>query len=152
MRHRLILLAIPLAVVAAVGTTTVASAAPPGLSSTILTGPNEVPGPGDDDGIGRAFVLPQPGQARVCTDTRYRGIDTPTGAHIHEGATTVAGPIVIDFTPLIAISAPGQIRGCVAVDPALARDVAQNPGDYYVNVHNVPFPAGAIRGQLAPAS
>ncbi len=45
-------------------------------------------------------------------------------------------------------SPAGRISGCVAVDPALAQDVAQNSADFYVNVHNVAFPAGAIRGQL----
>jgi hypothetical protein len=148
MRRRLALLALPVAAVATLGFSSVASAAPFGISSTVLTGGREVPGPGDDDGLGRAIAQPKPGQGTVCIGIRYRNIDAPTGAHIHEGPPDVAGPIVIDFTGLIATSPAGQIKGCVAVDPALAQDVADNPGDYYVNVHNVAFPAGAIRGQL----
>jgi len=31
---------------------------------------------------------------------------------------------------------------------ALAQDLIQNPSAYYVNVHNGPFPKGAVRGQL----
>jgi hypothetical protein len=27
--------------------------------------------------------------------------------------------------------------------------IAANPANYYVNVHNAPFPGGAVRGQLA---
>ncbi len=148
MRRKLALVAIPLAVMASVGVPSVASAAHTYLSSTVLTGEREVPGPGDDDGIGRAFANPRPEQGAVCISIRYRNIDPPTGAHIHEGSPDVAGPVVIDFTGLIATNPPGQIKGCVAVDPELAQDVADNPGDYYVNVHNVDFPAGAIRGQL----
>jgi hypothetical protein len=33
-------------------------------------------------------------------------------------------------------------------DPELVADIAANPSEYYVNVHNKPYPAGAIRGQL----
>jgi hypothetical protein len=31
---------------------------------------------------------------------------------------------------------------------ALVADIAANPSEYYVNVHNKPYPAGEIRGQL----
>ena len=98
-----------------------------------------------------ATTVRSPGPARtgtVCITIRYRGIDAPSAAHIHEGPPTVAGPVVIDFGVLIATSPAGQITGCVPVEPALAADVGQNPSDYYVNVHNAAFPGGAIRGQL----
>lgn len=87
----------------------------------------------------------------VCVLIKYRNIDAPTAAHIHEAPSTAAGPVVIDFTPLIGTSAPGEIRGCVTTTPARAREVIDNPGAFYVNVHNAAFSAGAIRGQLALA-
>lgn len=145
--RRIVVFAV-LVLAATLGFTGVSSAAPTSSSAASLTGAKEVPGPGDGDGIGFAVASPRPGQGTVCIDIRYRNIDPPTGAHIHDAPPGVAGPIVIDFTSLIATSPAGRISGCVAVDPALAQDVAQNSADFYVNVHNVAFPAGAIRGQL----
>ena len=34
------------------------------------------------------------------------------------------------------------------LDPMLAREMAMQSHDFYVNVHNAAYPAGAIRGQL----
>jgi len=151
MRRALVLIVLFLISTVGIGLSSVALAAPPGTSSTVLTGEREVPGPGDPNGLGRALVSPRPAEGIVCVDIRYKNIVVPTGAHIHEAPPTEAGPIVIDFTPLIATSVKGTIKGCVAVDPALSRDVAQNPSDYYVNLHNAGYPAGAIRGQLSAA-
>jgi hypothetical protein len=148
MRRRVALIAIPLAAVATLGLMSVASAAPAGGSSTILTGGKEVPGPGDPNGLGRAAVRPEPLLSQLCVSIRYFGVEPPTGAHIHEAPAGVAGDIVVDFTPLIATSDPSYIEGCVPVDTVLARDIKKNPEDYYVNVHNAVYPAGAIRGQL----
>ena len=77
-------------------------------------------------------------EGTVCIRIRYSGIDAPTAAHIHDGLPGEVGPVVIDFESLITTSPPGQIRGGVAVDPALAADVAQNSAEFYVNVHTVP--------------
>ena len=35
------------------------------------------------------------------------------------------------------------------LDKNLLKDIIRNPENYYVNVHNAPFPNGAVRGQLA---
>jgi hypothetical protein len=109
-----------------------------------LTGGAEVPGPGDPDGSGEAF-LDLVGDGLLCVRVQVRGIGTPTAAHIHDGAPGVAGPIVVTL-PTPTFNAASD---CVDVAPEVYADIAANPGDFYVNVHNAEFPAGAVRGQLA---
>ena len=133
-------------------------AAPAAAASTKITrlaasldGDNEVPGPGDPDGRGRAFV-------RLAGDTacfvlEWSKITAPTAAHIHSGRAGVAGPVVVLFFQpgTNAASLPDtldSVAGCVAVDPAVARKIAASPRDYYVNIHTADFAPGAIRGQL----
>ena len=72
------------------------------------------------------------------------GIDPATDAHIHEAPPGEAGPIVLPLTP----PTNGASGGCTEAEPALVSDLQQRPSDFYVNVHNEPFPEGAIRGQL----
>ena len=110
-----------------------------------LTGASEIPGPGDPDGSGEVF-LDLVGDGLVCLRLTVRGIGTPMAAHIHDAAVGAAGPIVVTLpTPIFNTSS-----GCVEVAPALFADIAAHPGEFYVNVHNEQFPAGAVRGQLAP--
>jgi len=112
---------------------------------TTLTGPAEVPGPGDADGTGTARIVVNHGQARVCYELVVSNIVAATAAHIHRGAPDVAGPVVV---PLGAPS-DGDSAGCVDVDKALAKEILKYPSRFYVNVHNADFPAGAVRGQLS---
>ena len=110
-----------------------------------LTGLQEVPGPGDPDGTGTALVRVNATEARVCWELYARGIEPATAAHIHRGAAGSAGPPVV---PLATPGADGRSEGCASVERGLAREMALRPYDFYVNVHNRPYPAGAIRGQL----
>jgi hypothetical protein len=115
--------------------------------TTTLTGAAEVPGPGDPDGSGTAWLRLNPGQERVCFDISVSGIVLPaTGAHIHVGTADVAGPVVVGLTPP---DESGASSGCVSADRELIIDIIQNPEEYYVNVHSTEFPAGAVRGQLS---
>jgi len=110
---------------------------------TELSGEAEVPGPGDPDGSGSATIIVIPPDT-ICYVLTAEGIEPATAAHIHEGERGEAGPVVQGLEP----PTNGVSGGCTQADPALVSDLQENPDDYYVNVHNEEYPAGAIRGQL----
>ncbi|MFC5822702.1 CHRD domain-containing protein [Nonomuraea insulae] len=120
-----------------------------------MNGRQEVPGRGDRNGFG-TFVY-QVRHGTLCYVITARKIQPAMMAHIHRGKRGVAGPIVV------TLKAPtkGVARGCIkAVRHQSAKNAATTltrgelraivrwPHQYYANVHNKKFPAGAIRGQL----
>ena len=108
-----------------------------------LEGEQEV-APGDLDGTGTATLRINPGQGQLCYTIRVSGIAPARAAHIHEAPAGTNGPVII------TLNAPtsGTSSGCVTVARQLALEIIRDPADYYVNVHNAEFPAGALRGQL----
>jgi hypothetical protein len=145
-RQRLAIIALMLlvAAVAVAGTAGAVQAEGRTLSAT-LTGAAEVPGPGDPDGSGTATLTVNPGLGQICYELSVSGIAPATAAHIHVGAVTVAGPVVVPLEPPTG----GTSSGCAEVSRELALAILKSPSDYYVNVHNAEFPAGALRGQLS---
>jgi hypothetical protein len=115
----------------------------------------EVPGPGDPNGNGHAEVKVY--KARVCYTLIVNNIKPATAAHIHRGVQGQTGPIVVPTDHHSSLNPPrpgsggsssGASSGCEAIPPALSMKLRQNSQRYYVNVHNKPYPHGAIRGQL----
>jgi hypothetical protein len=105
-----------------------------------LTGAEEVPGPGDADGAGSAFITLNQGRNGLlgAVGDGYR--------HRHRCSYPcrwlgVAGPVVV------TLSAPedGSSFGCTSVDAEADQRDRQNPSGFYVNVHNADFPAGTLR-------
>ena len=113
--------------------------------STTLSGAAEIPGPGDPDGSGEFFATLNFGQGEICYQLSASDIAPATAAHIHVGSAGVAGPVVVG---LVAPTS-GDSSACASADRELIKAIFQDPANYYVNVHNGPFPAGAIRGQLS---
>ncbi len=114
--------------------------------SAHLAGANEVPGPGDPDGMGTAHITVNVGQGIINYEITVSNIAPTTAAHIHAGAAGVSGPVIIPLTP----PTNGISRGTITnVDRELLKAIIKNPGDYYVNVHNPMYPGGAARGQLS---
>ncbi len=108
-----------------------------------MTGDEEVPSKGDPDGKGTASIVLDDAKNTACYELTFENIGDPTAAHVHTGAKGVAGPPAIDFK----IKTNGN-KGCVPVDPTVAKAVRDNPGGHYVNIHTADYGNGAIRGQL----
>jgi len=119
-----------------------------------LDGAQEVPGPGDEDGRGMFAYLAF--DSNLCYLLSARNIDPAAAAHVHSGARGVAGPIVIGLTPptdRLSADCIEAVPDTTPNSPAVLTQseldaIIANPAGYYANVHNAPFPAGAIRGQL----
>lgn len=123
--------------------------------SAALTGANEVPGPGDSDGVGVAEINIAARSGVVCFSLAVEGVALPaTAAHIHAAAAGVAGDVVVTLEAPVGFGsgATGVSAGCLTkLKGSLLKDIATNPDQYYVNVHNGDFPGGALRGQLSAA-
>ncbi|MGI9015527.1 MAG: CHRD domain-containing protein [Euzebya sp.] len=116
----------------------------------LLSGATEVPGPGDPDAAGLAFVFDTGVADEMCYLVDATGLaPAATMGHIHRGGAGEAGAVVVP----LALAQDNRTAHCDrGLDPALVAEILDQPQSFYVNLHNDPFPAGAIRGQLAPSS
>jgi len=146
---------VALSAVAAVMTATGALADPKTATFTIqLSGAAEVcptaPGTCGGPGTGTATIEIDRNARTLCYAISTQDVALPLlAAHIHVAPAGEAGPVVIPlFTqPVNAATVP---HTCLTgLDKNLLKDIIRNPENYYVNVHNAPFPNGAVRGQLA---
>ena len=115
-----------------------------------FSGSVEVPA-GDTDGAGTALIRLNVAEGLVCFKLVVRGVDALSAAHIHQAPAGQAGPVVV---PLATPAGSGsdtsvqQSKGCVSAAASLISTIKANPAQFYVNVHNKAFPAGAVRAQL----
>ena len=103
----------------------------------------------DSNASARGSIRLNPGAKTVCFSLHWSRIAPPFAAHIHRGSVGVTGPIVV--TLFNGQLSPGihSARGCVRnVSPTLIKSIIRNVRGYYINIHNHPFPDGAIRFQL----
>jgi hypothetical protein len=91
---------------------------------------------------GTATVTLNLGTGRACWTLSVRGVDKPVSAHVHQGASGAAGPVVIPLGDTFSR------KGCVLSNQRALRAVAAAPGSYYVDVHTTKHIQGAMRGQL----
>ena len=121
-----------------------------------MSGANERPNANSSTATGvGTYVLT--GNTLTYTLTATGLAAAATGSHLHIGASTVAGPILVPYTTASVVS--GQIttgtidlsqpitNGSVSISGDSLR-VLLNNGNAYANVHNATYPGGEIRGQL----
>jgi hypothetical protein len=113
-----------------------------------LSGDVESPA-GDPVGTGTATIRLRAGQGQVCYQLAAKNLPPAAAAHIHRGASGVAGPVVV---PLATPNAAGVSSGCTTAVRTLVKSILADPASFYVNIHTAEFPAGAIRGQLSGTS
>jgi len=99
---------------------------------------------GAPTGSGKAVIKLDPVKGTVCwTFSSVKGISKVTAAHIHKAAKGKSGNVVVPF-----FAGALKTQGCVYAKAALIKAIEKSPTGYYVNIHTVKYPAGAIRGQL----
>ncbi|HXR80335.1 MAG TPA: CHRD domain-containing protein, partial [Saprospiraceae bacterium] len=97
------------------------------------------------DGQGVAVVSLDQTQSNLYVNVSLSSLSGPiTGAHIHEAAMGVNGPVVMDLTPFLI---GNRIKGVIRGVPNTVLIKLLN-GSYYINVHTENNPSGEIRGQL----
>lgn len=112
------------------------------MSTTTLTGLNELPNLGDPDGSGLFKFTFNSTQNQVCYELTTSNLADITGLHIRVGDRNTTGPTLINLRPSVA-------KDCVSVEANKLAEVMKNPTNYYVSVQTQEFPNGAIRGQLS---
>lgn len=130
--------------------------------STHLSADSLVGTAGDPDGKGHAHVFGIDGDpTTLCYVIQVEDIQmVPVGegmaAHIHEAAAGSNG------APIAMLAGPedGDAADCLTEgeegkfptgEAGIVKRILENPEDFYINVHNPEYPAGAIRGQLMKA-
>ncbi len=120
-----------------------------------MSGPQEVPGPGDADGTATGTILLDDVSGLISWNFSYLNIAAPTLMHIHGPAAPagVGAGVFINLGVATSGGAGTLIDSFIHGNLAQITQILNSPTTFYVNVHNRPFPGGAVRGQVPePAS
>jgi len=109
--------------------------APLRVYRVLLTGRGETPH-GAANGSGDAVIAIHSGSVVCWRFAHLHGFLNATVAHIHAGRTGKSGTIVVP------LSTGAHLHHQVV------KAIEDNPAAYYVNIHSLKYPAGAVRAQL----
>ncbi|MFN0121886.1 MAG: CHRD domain-containing protein [Blastocatellia bacterium] len=91
------------------------------------------------------------GSVTFQTSFTFPGNVTVTGHHIHQGASTVNAPVVINTglgNTVFATGAGATNHTVTGVSVTNLTNLLNNPAGFYVNLHTSDNTGGAIRGQI----
>jgi len=127
-----------------------AAQATPILFTATLTGSQEVP-PNASTAMGFGSVLLDDVLLTITVNESWTGLTAPaTASHIHgPGAPGIAAPVIFGFADVPAATSGAIPQQVSAI--TLAQIAQLENGLFYMNVHDVNFPGGEIRGQLHAA-
>jgi len=109
-----------------------------------VTGEQEAPADGDPDGKAKGKLRVNVTTGEICYAVDARKVETLLAGHIHEkNDGSNIGPVVVPLTK----TSPTTFTGC-AINLEVARGLQDEPGEYYLNVHNTTYPGGALRADL----
>ena len=118
----------------------------------VMTGDQEVPARATP-GFGNATVTFDATRQNITVTISVANLGSPiNNFHIHEAPIGTSGPVVVDLIGLGGTFSNGFLTGTFPINASVAQRMLQNPGNFYVNVHTVQFPGGAVRGNLAYVS
>jgi hypothetical protein len=111
---------------------------------------------GDPDGRGKAEFTFDTVEGTVCYELEVEGITEPVepapglgSAHIHTLDSVPPGGIAVDLEADFQPDKSDEFEASGCVDSALIEAILEHPDQYYVNIHNVEFPGGALSGLLS---
>jgi hypothetical protein len=109
----------------------------------------------DPEGAGIAVLRLDQATGELCYEIVVRGIGEPTepqpglgSAHIHLRAT---GGIAVHLEADFVQAGEADVfvaSNCVQVDAETLEAILADPSAFYVNIHTMEFPGGAIEGTL----
>jgi len=112
-----------------------------------LSGDQVVPGPGDPDATGGISYTLQRHSGIMCFFADTSGVSVPlTGVDLHRGVRGENGDLIAVLYGTSPTD-PDPSR-CVNLDAEVMRDIFKDRSDFYFDIHNEEFPAGAVRAQL----
>jgi hypothetical protein len=117
---------------------------------------NGTPNQGDPDGTATGTLTLDNGTGSGSTGSATFSITlsniditTLSGHHIHVGASTTTGGIVLDFGDPDNIRTGSLLTGMVTgLSATQITTILSNSTNFYYNIHNGAFPGGAVREQL----
>ena len=118
--------------------------------SVNLSGAQEVPGPGDLDGSASGLISLDDVLGEISWNFSYADIASPSAMHIHGPGGSAGNPAGVHIGLGVATSGgAGTLIGSLAQSVTSGiTAVLDDPADFYVNIHNSEFGAGAVRGQV----